>query len=78
MRFHILTFGCQMNVADSDWLSQTLVSRGWTEAPEEDAQVFLVTTCSVREKPEPKRVPGKPCPVGLSLSHRNRLQWYPQ
>ncbi|WP_028578264.1 tRNA (N6-isopentenyl adenosine(37)-C2)-methylthiotransferase MiaB [Desulfomicrobium escambiense] len=54
MRFHILTFGCQMNVADSDWLSQALISRGWTESAEEDAQVFLVTTCSVREKPEQK------------------------
>lgn len=54
MRFHILTFGCQMNVADSDWLSQALVSRGWTESAEDDAQVFLVTTCSVREKPEQK------------------------
>jgi len=54
VRFHILTFGCQMNVADSDWLTQALVSRGWTAAAEEDAQVFLVTTCSVREKPEQK------------------------
>ncbi len=54
MRFHILTFGCQMNVADSDWLSQALVSRGWTPAAEDEAQVFLVTTCSVREKPEQK------------------------
>ena len=54
MRFHILTFGCQMNVADSDWLSQALVSRGWTESAEDDAQIFLVTTCSVREKPEQK------------------------
>jgi len=43
-----------MNVADSDWLSQALVSRGWTESSEEDAQVFVVTTCSVREKPEQK------------------------
>jgi len=54
VRFHILTFGCQMNVADSDWLSQALVSRGWTDSAEDDAQVFLVTTCSVREKPEQK------------------------
>lgn len=54
MRFHILTFGCQMNVADADWLTQSLVSRGWTEAGESDAQVFVVTTCSVREKPEQK------------------------
>jgi tRNA-2-methylthio-N6-dimethylallyladenosine synthase len=43
-----------MNVADSDWLSQALVSRGWTESAEGDAQIFLVTTCSVREKPEQK------------------------
>lgn len=54
MRFHILTFGCQMNVADADWLTQALVSRGWTAAEESDAQVFVVTTCSVREKPEQK------------------------
>ena len=43
-----------MNVADADWLTQALVSRGWTEAAESDAQVFVVTTCSVREKPEQK------------------------
>jgi len=43
-----------MNVADADWLTQSLVSRGWTEAGESDAQVFVVTTCSVREKPEQK------------------------
>ena len=54
MRFHILTFGCQMNVADADWLTQALVSRGRTEAADSDAQVFVVTTCSVREKPEQK------------------------
>jgi len=54
VRFHILTFGCQMNVADGDWLTQSLVSRGWTETAESDAQVYVVTTCSVREKPEQK------------------------
>lgn len=54
MRFHILTFGCQMNVADSDWLRQVLEARGWTSVREEEAQIFLVTTCSVREKPEQK------------------------
>lgn len=49
-----MTFGCQMNVADSDWLTQSLTSSGWTATSEEDAQVFIVTTCSVREKPEQK------------------------
>ncbi|MDR2199414.1 MAG: tRNA (N6-isopentenyl adenosine(37)-C2)-methylthiotransferase MiaB [Deltaproteobacteria bacterium] len=50
-RFHILTFGCQMNVYDSDRLSRLLRSRGWEEAadPEESALVFL-NTCAVREK----------------------------
>ena len=43
-----------MNVADSDWLTRSLVARGWTPAAEEEAQVFVVTTCSVREKPEQK------------------------
>ena len=43
-----------MNVGDSTWLGNTLRSRGWTPAPEEEARVFLVNTCSVREKPEQK------------------------
>lgn len=52
--FHIVTFGCQMNVGDSDWLARALVSRGWRQAPEEDAWLFVVNTCSVRDKPEQK------------------------
>ncbi len=52
--FHIVTFGCQMNVGDSDWLARALVSRGWRQAPEEDAWFFVVNTCSVRDKPEQK------------------------
>lgn len=46
--------GCQMNEADASWLSHALTARGWEEAPEDDAQVFVVLTCSVREKPEHK------------------------
>jgi tRNA-2-methylthio-N6-dimethylallyladenosine synthase len=52
--FHIVTFGCQMNVGDSDWLARTLVARGWRQVPEEDAWLFVVNTCSVRDKPEQK------------------------
>ncbi len=54
MRFHVTTFGCQMNVADSDWLTRSLVSMGWEPAPENEADVFILNTCSVREKPELK------------------------
>jgi tRNA-2-methylthio-N6-dimethylallyladenosine synthase len=54
MKFHVISFGCQMNANDSDWLVRALESRGWTEAPEDQARVFIVNTCSVREKPEQK------------------------
>lgn len=52
--FHITTFGCQMNVGDSDWLARALAARGWRQTPEEDAWLFVVNTCSVRDKPEQK------------------------
>ena len=54
MKFHIITFGCQMNVHDSEWLTRALESRGWEAADEGDAQVYVLNTCSVREKPEQK------------------------
>jgi len=52
--FHIITFGCQMNVGDSDWLARALAARGWRQTPEQDAWLFVVNTCSVRDKPEQK------------------------
>ena len=52
--YHIMTFGCQMNVHDSQWLGRALTARGFMEAPLEEAQVVVVNTCSVREKPEQK------------------------
>lgn len=52
--FHIVTFGCQMNVNDSDWLTRALVCRGWRQAPEDEAWLFVLNTCSVRDKPEQK------------------------
>lgn len=53
-RFHILPFGCQMNVADADWLAQALIAQGWSRGTEKTADVLVVMTCSVREKPEQK------------------------
>ncbi|MDD4951408.1 MAG: tRNA (N6-isopentenyl adenosine(37)-C2)-methylthiotransferase MiaB [Desulfovibrionaceae bacterium] len=54
MRFCVVTFGCQMNVHDSDWLARALEVRGWERVSEDQARVFIVNTCSVREKPEQK------------------------
>ncbi len=53
--FYILTFGCQMNVNDSLWLSRALVANGHKEVAKEiEADFFILNTCSVREKPEKK------------------------
>jgi tRNA-2-methylthio-N6-dimethylallyladenosine synthase len=54
MRFHVITFGCQMNVHESDWISRALAARGWSAAPEDEALALVVNTCSVRDKPEQK------------------------
>lgn len=57
MTFFIHTYGCQMNVRDSDAVAAALVSAGHTAAPdEESADLVIVNTCSVREKAEDKAV----------------------
>ncbi len=43
-----------MNVGDSDWIRRSLLAADWKESGEDDADVFIVNTCSVREKPEQK------------------------
>ncbi|MBD3393231.1 MAG: tRNA (N6-isopentenyl adenosine(37)-C2)-methylthiotransferase MiaB [Chitinivibrionales bacterium] len=51
--YHIETFGCQMNVADSDMLAGLLEMRGFTRADHSDsANLLVVNTCSVREHAE--------------------------
>ena len=49
------TFGCQMNVADSDRMELLLFHSGYTRTlDKEDADLILVNTCSIREKAEQK------------------------
>ncbi|HEX6206398.1 MAG TPA: tRNA (N6-isopentenyl adenosine(37)-C2)-methylthiotransferase MiaB [Solirubrobacterales bacterium] len=49
-RFHVTTFGCQMNVHDSERMRGMLASLGYEEATQrEDADVILFNTCSIRE-----------------------------
>ncbi|UCC45140.1 MAG: tRNA (N6-isopentenyl adenosine(37)-C2)-methylthiotransferase MiaB, partial [Candidatus Zixiibacteriota bacterium] len=57
--FHITTFGCQMNLADSSTLVATMTSRGFRRVPTEaEADLLILNTCSVREKAE-ERVIGR-------------------
>ncbi|HEY4016340.1 MAG TPA: tRNA (N6-isopentenyl adenosine(37)-C2)-methylthiotransferase MiaB [Polyangiaceae bacterium] len=54
-RFHIKTFGCQMNVHDSVRMEGVLCAAGGAAVDAlEDADVIVVNTCSVREKAEQK------------------------
>jgi tRNA-2-methylthio-N6-dimethylallyladenosine synthase len=47
------TFGCQMNVADSNALRAALAARGYAAAgAPQDADLIVVNTCSVRERAE--------------------------
>jgi tRNA-2-methylthio-N6-dimethylallyladenosine synthase len=49
------TFGCQMNVADSERMELLLFHSGYTRTHEkENADLILVNTCSIREKAEQK------------------------
>jgi len=49
-RYHVTTFGCQMNEHDSERMKGMLESLGYREAAaREEADVILFNTCSIRE-----------------------------
>ncbi|MFA4028747.1 MAG: hypothetical protein GDYSWBUE_000811 [Candidatus Fervidibacterota bacterium] len=55
MRYYIITFGCQMNVHDSEIMAGLLESMGYSPAQSmEDADIVLINTCTVRSKPVEK------------------------
>ena len=56
-RYHVTTFGCQMNVHDSERMRGMLESLGYEEAAErEDADLILFNTCSIRESADTRFV----------------------
>jgi tRNA-2-methylthio-N6-dimethylallyladenosine synthase len=58
-QIYIETYGCQMNVADSELMLGTLRSAGFTRVEEAgQADVILVNTCAIREHAE-QRVYGR-------------------
>jgi tRNA-2-methylthio-N6-dimethylallyladenosine synthase len=52
--YAITTFGCQMNVHDSERMHEVLRAAGYAEADPAAADVIVLNTCSVREKAEQK------------------------
>jgi tRNA-2-methylthio-N6-dimethylallyladenosine synthase len=56
-RFHVTTFGCQMNEHDSERMKGMLESLGYAEAPEAaEADLILFNTCSIREKADERLI----------------------
>ena len=52
-RYHVTTFGCQMNAHDSERIKGMLEDLGLGEAPEQgEADVIVFNTCTIREKPD--------------------------
>ncbi|MEJ8546012.1 tRNA (N6-isopentenyl adenosine(37)-C2)-methylthiotransferase MiaB [Brevibacillus borstelensis] len=66
-RYHVRTYGCQMNEHDSETISGILEQMGYTFAEElEEADVILFNTCAIRENAEDK--------VFGELGHMKRLK----
>jgi tRNA-2-methylthio-N6-dimethylallyladenosine synthase len=54
-RYHVTTFGCQMNAHDSERIKGLLEDLGLGEAPtQQEADVLVFNTCTIREKPDQK------------------------
>ena len=66
---YLETYGCQMNVADSELMLGKLAAAGYTHTPNpEGADVILVNTCAVRDNAE-QRVLGR---LGELRRHMHR------
>jgi len=54
-RYHIDTFGCQMNVADSELVESILMKEGYEKSNSIDsADAIFVNTCAIRDQAEKK------------------------
>ncbi|MDX6717809.1 MAG: tRNA-2-methylthio-N6-dimethylallyladenosine synthase [Solirubrobacteraceae bacterium] len=66
-RYHVTTFGCQMNEHDSERMKGMLDALGYVEVPAADAaDVILFNTCSIREKADSRFL--------AHLGHAKRLK----
>src|ERR1700730_887672 len=57
MKYHLISYGCQMNTADSLEMAQPLKNRGFEATPDkEQADIIIMNTCTVREHAEHKAI----------------------
>ena len=72
-RVYIETYGCQMNVADSELVASILADAGFQITEQADrADIILLNTCAVRERAE-ERVIGRVSQLNGLRAHRPNL-----
>lgn len=55
LKFHVETYGCQMNLSDTEIVRSILLSAGHTETSVlDDAELIFQNTCAIRENAETK------------------------
>src|SRR2546423_1540182 len=73
-RYHVTTFGCQMNEHDSERMKGMLESLGYGEAPDaRDADLILFNTCSIREKADERFIAHLRQPAALKSRDPERV-----
>jgi tRNA-2-methylthio-N6-dimethylallyladenosine synthase len=70
----IKTYGCQMNVRDSEQVARDLAGRGYSIVDNEDhADVVLLNTCSVRDMAEQKAIGKMETLTGRKNKHQHQV-----
>jgi tRNA-2-methylthio-N6-dimethylallyladenosine synthase len=85
--YTVRTYGCQMNVHDSERMAGLLEAAGYTKSDSEDADVVVFNTCAVREnadnrlygnlghlRPVKNARPGMQIAVGGCLAQKDRSE----
>ncbi len=85
--YTVRTYGCQMNVHDSERMAGLLESSGYVRAATDDADVVVINTCAVREnadnrlygnlghlRPVKDAHPGMQIAVGGCLAQKDRAE----
>jgi tRNA-2-methylthio-N6-dimethylallyladenosine synthase len=73
-RYHVTTFGCQMNEHDSERMKGMLESLGYAEAAtRRDADLILFNTCSIRENADNRLVAHLGEAKRLKAEHPERI-----
>lgn len=71
--FYVRTYGCQMNELDSEIMTGQLAARGLTRvATEEEADLLIFNTCSIRDLAE-RKVMGKLGKLGNSKAKSSKI-----